>query len=72
MRHFFYVSPSGSDWYLSYLRKVLARNHNKAVIVASGRKVARENVPSELVIQNADGTISARETYGQDPFPPRG
>ncbi|MBH1956454.1 DUF2188 domain-containing protein [Candidatus Saccharibacteria bacterium] len=30
------------------------------------------NQPSELIIHNADGTIAERETYGNDPFPPRG
>ncbi|MED1741957.1 DUF2188 domain-containing protein [Bacillus swezeyi] len=39
--------------------------------IAAGREVAR-NQGSELIIHGEDGKIRARDSYGNDPFPPRG
>lgn len=36
-----------------------------------GRNIARNN-EVELIIQRRDGTIQDRNSYGNDPFPPRG
>jgi uncharacterized protein DUF2188 len=36
-----------------------------------GRDMARQD-GVELIIQRKDGTIEERNSYGQDPFPPRG
>lgn len=71
-RKFFYVSPNVGNWKLTYLNTTVFEGHNKQTVIEVGRKLAHEQAPSELVVQNADGTISARETYGNDPFPPRG
>lgn len=29
-------------------------------------------IKGELVVHNQDGTIASRDSYGNDPFPPRG
>jgi hypothetical protein len=42
----------------------------KAAIEAA-RQIAR-NQMSELIIHAADGSIRERNSYGNDPFPPRG
>ncbi|APF32855.1 DUF2188 domain-containing protein [Microbacterium paludicola] len=68
----YYVSPNGSDWKLTSGGTTLATDANKAPVVAKGREIAKKNQPSELFIQNADGTIADKETYGNDPYPPRG
>lgn len=68
----FHVVPYGTNWQLKYDGKVLGSYALKANAVAEGRRIARANQPSELIIHNADGTIAERETYGNDPFPPRG
>jgi hypothetical protein len=39
--------------------------------IRHGREVARNN-GSELYIHRADGTIRERNSYGRDPFPPKG
>ncbi|AUZ31604.1 MULTISPECIES: DUF2188 domain-containing protein [Bacillus] len=39
--------------------------------IAAGREVAR-NQGSELIIHGEDGKIRARDSYGNDPFPPKG
>lgn len=71
-RRQYFVSPEGANWKLTHNGSVLARDANKAPIIAVGRVKAKGDQPSELIIQNADGTIAERETYGNDPFPPRG
>ena len=42
----------------------------KEEAVDKGREIAM-NQNSELLIHNLDGTIGARDSYGNDPFPPR-
>jgi len=42
----------------------------KSQAIEIGRKIAkRERL--ELVIHNSDGKISDKDSYGNDPFPPR-
>jgi len=43
----------------------------KVEAVKRGRELAR-NAQTEHVIHNVDGTISERNSYGNDPFPPKG
>ena len=44
---------------------------NKSEAEALGRQVAINN-SAELFIHNKDGKIAERNSYGNDPFPPRG
>lgn len=39
--------------------------------ISAGRDIAR-NQGSELVIHGRDGRIRERDSFGNDPFPPRG
>ena len=50
---------------------VLHRSVTKPPAIAYGRTYAR-GIKGELFIHNMDGTIAERESYGNDPFPPRG
>lgn len=50
---------------------VLYRSATKEPAIAYGRTYTR-SIKGELVIHNMDGTIAERESYGNDPFPPRG
>ena len=43
----------------------------QAEAIRAGRKLAKES-KSEHFIHRRDGTIRARNSYGHDPFPPRG
>ncbi len=72
MRKYYYVSPAKTSWALTHNKKVLFVDTLKIKVVQTGRLTAKQNQPSELVIQKLDGTIENRETYGNDPFPPRG
>jgi hypothetical protein len=44
---------------------------DKHSAVLAGRDIARQR-RTEHVIHNLDGTIAERNSYGNDPFPPRG
>jgi len=61
-------------WKVEVVGEAAARSSHsiKADAVAKGRVVAKSLTPSELYIHNMDGTIAERETYGDDPYPPRG
>lgn len=51
--------------------KVLSNHQKKDTASAAGRKeaIARE---AEHVIHKVDGTIGEKNSYGNDPHPPRG
>lgn len=44
---------------------------NKARAVEVAREIAK-NQAAELLVQKRDGRISERNSYGRDPFPPKG
>ena len=43
----------------------------QAGAIARAREIA-QNQQSELLIHGRDGRIRARDSYGNDPFPPKG
>ena len=63
-----FVSPSGEDW----KGKVVGNQRasvicdTKAEAVERARDIAR-NQGLELIVQNLDGTIGWRNSYGNDP-----
>lgn len=68
-----WVSPSGSDWKVHSAGSERAAGiyDTKAAAVERARAIA-ENKHAELLVQNRDGEIGWRNSYGNDPFPPRG
>jgi len=67
-----HVVPSGKDWAVKG-----AGNDRKTAIVntqAEAIRIAREiaiNQRSEVVIHRPDGTIRDKDSYGNDPNPPK-
>ena len=51
--------------------KATKRTATKAEAYAIGRDIARHQ-KSELLVHNKDGRISERNSYGGDPYPPKG
>lgn len=49
----------------------ISRHADKAAAVGVGREAARAR-RTEQVIHDLDGAITERNSYGSDPFPPRG
>ena len=68
-----HIVQRGNQW--GALREGAARtssNHNtQAQAIQTGRNMARQQ-HGELVIHGEDGRIRARDSYGNDPFPPKG
>ena len=50
---------------------VLSRHHTEQAAIDAGRAEARRR-RTEHLIHNLDGTIASRNSYGRDPYPPRG
>jgi len=67
-----HVVPSGKDWAVKG-----AGNSRKTAIVGTQTeaiKIAREiaiNQKSEVVIHRQNGRIRDKDSYGNDPFPPK-
>ncbi|MHC1558191.1 DUF2188 domain-containing protein [Actinomycetospora sp. C-140] len=68
----YWVSPNGTLWVVTHDKQQLSRHITKQEAVTAGRKVARANAPSQLLIMRGDGTIEDENTYLLDPYPPRG
>lgn len=51
--------------------KATVRTDTQAKAIERARKIAK-NQESELVIHGKDGRIREKDSYGNDPFPPRG
>ena len=68
-----HVVQRGNQW--GALREEASRtssNHNtQAQAIQAGRSMARQQ-HGELVIHGGNGRIRARDSYGNDPFPPKG
>lgn len=69
-----WVSPSSNGGWRVHspnASRDTAHIDNKAEAVDVAREIAK-NQAAELRIQNKDGKISESNSYGRDPFPPRG
>jgi hypothetical protein len=71
-RKVYHVVPSAGLWQVKHSGLVVSTHYTKDAAVDAGRRVAKANVPSQLVVHRADGTIETEWTYGDDPYPPRG
>ncbi len=63
-------SPAGPGWWNKVDGKVVSRHRLKESAVEAGREVARR-LEVEHTIYLSDGTIGEKNSYGNDPFPPR-
>ncbi len=71
-RKVYRVLPNSTLWQVKHNGQVLSNHYAKPLAVDAGRRVAQANMPSQLVIHRADGTIETEYTYGNDPYPPPG
>lgn len=72
MKNNVHVVPSDGGWDVKVEGSRNARHfstQNEAI--RAGRELARGN-RSENIIHGRDGQIRQRDSYGRDPFPPRG
>lgn len=68
-----WVSPSEGEWkvHSAGSNRAAGTFDTKAQAVERAREIAL-NKDAELLVQNRDGKIGWRNSYGDDPFPPRG
>ncbi|AMV35081.1 hypothetical protein VN12_23345 [Pirellula sp. SH-Sr6A] len=67
-----YVVPSGNRWAVKTegTQKPLSNHRPQQAASEAGRKVAQQN-QSELVIHRPNGQIRDKDSFGNDPCPPR-
>jgi hypothetical protein len=63
-------NKEGSGWVNKVGSEVVSRHHTKETAVGKGASIARDN-KSEHVIHNKNGVISEKNSYGNDPYPPK-
>ena len=63
-------NPAGKGWVNKVGGAVESKHRTKENAVERGRNIAREN-RSEHAIHNKDGQISQKNSYGNDPNPPK-
>jgi len=68
-----FVSPDGEDWKVKVVgnQKASAICDTKAEAVERAKEIA-QNQRLELLVQNLDGTIGWRNSYGNDPKKSKG
>lgn len=68
-----HVVPNGNNWAVkgegNSKNTRITQTQKEAIDIA--RTIAR-NEQSELVIHGKDGQIRQKDSYGNDPFPPKG
>lgn len=68
-----HVVPAGDRWVVrkSGSARSTATFNTQSEAIRHARKIAR-NQQTELYIHGRDGKIRRRDSYGQDPYPPKG
>jgi hypothetical protein len=67
-----HVVPQGSKWAVKPAKSALTSTHRtQAAAIDHGRAAAKKN-ESELFIHNREGEIRDKNSYGKDPYPPKG
>lgn len=68
-----HVVPHGGDWAVRGAgnERATSIHETQRAAIEAGRDIAR-NQHSELLIHGRNGQIRERDSFGGDPFPPRG
>ncbi|WP_273430436.1 DUF2188 domain-containing protein [Chitinibacter tainanensis] len=68
-----WVVPHNGAWAVrgEGSKKVTKQFSHQATAIAEGKQIAK-NQGVELIVQGKNGQIRERNTYGKDPFPPKG
>ncbi|MCY4512748.1 MAG: DUF2188 domain-containing protein [Bdellovibrionales bacterium] len=66
----FHVVRLGKGWSVKSNGRVLS-SHNTQQNAAKSAVVRAKRIKSEVVIHGRDGRIRSKDSYGNDPFPPR-
>ncbi len=68
-----WVVKNGDEWGVrgEGNGRLTSRHHTQQEAIERATEIARHQ-RSEVIIQGEDGKIRERNSYGNDPFPPRG
>jgi len=68
-----HVVPHGNDWAVKGAgnKKATSVHSTQSEAIKEAKSIA-ENQQSEMLIHGKNGQIRERNTYGNDPFPPKG
>lgn len=68
-----HIVPQGKDWAVKGAgnQKATAVTRTQGQAESIGREIAK-NQKSEVIIHRPDGRIRDRDSYGNDPHPPKG
>ena len=67
------VSPKGdgrSGWKVTQNGRTISQHNKQAPAIESGKREARRDAV-DLTIHGRDGRIRSKDSYGNDPLPPR-
>ena len=64
-------NPDGAGWANEVGGRVVSEHRKQSTAIDRGREIAIER-QTEHVIHNRHGQIRDKNSYGNDPFPPRG
>jgi hypothetical protein len=68
----YHVVPDGEGWKVEHGSTVDSTHSTKDEAITQGRRTAKDNAPSQLVVHTSDGKIESEHTYQDDPYPPAG
>ena len=71
MSRSFHVVRLGEGWHVKSDNRVLS-SHNTQENAINSAIIIAKRTKSEVVIHGRDGRIRSKNSYGNDPFPPRG
>lgn len=66
-----FVSPNGGGWKVTQGGQTISEHRKQQTAIDSGRREAKHD-GAELNVQGRNGQIRIKNTYGSDPFPPKG
>jgi hypothetical protein len=66
-----FVSPNGGGWKVTQGGRTISHHRKQQPAIDAGRREAKRD-GSELNVQARNGQIRIKNTYGNDPFPPKG
>ena len=72
-KHDVHVSPKGADqkgWKVSQSGSVQSTHRTQQAAIDAGRREAKRDAV-DLVTHGRDGKIRSKDSYGNDPLPPR-
>lgn len=67
------VSPKGggrSGWKVTQNGRTVSEHNKQAPAITSGKREARKD-GVDLTVRGRDGQIRSKDSYGNDPLPPR-